>query len=293
MVERENHPSFLELDRFVLGAHRSASTQDHLQTCEQCASYVERITADRPVPEWVTNLRDDEPWGELDSPVTRMMAWRSRRRRRRRGRRVTEELAQRKNRGWEPSAAGGWMPESLETRELGPFAGWKWMGSFAGAAAVVGLVVLLAITPAHQEEAGRDGITAKGTPAVGVYVKRDGRVSLWDGRARVLAGDTLRLKVVPVDFSHITVLSRQDDSDAATLGRLHEAPVTPGQETVLSVAWRVDAQPGSEEIVVVLSHEPLHRDLTLTLAKIHARSRESQNLWSTRLVLMKGTASEE
>lgn len=162
-----------------------------------------------------------------------------------------------------------------------------WALAGATAAAGLGLVLGLAIDTAD----GPGMVTAKGSPAVGIYVKRDQRVSLWDGRSAVRPGDSLRLKVVPDGFSFVTVFTRSDRKhrDHGLL-ELHTAPVSPEGETILPVAWRVDDRAGDEVLFVVLSREPVPE-----LADTDQLSEwsDSQNGWWTELNLQKSTNLEE
>ena len=84
--------------------------------------------------------------------------------------------------GWARALSPG--GRQVETRR---WARWVLAGGLAGAAAAVGLVLVLATVPGEE----RDTVVAKGTPAVGVYIRRGGKVALWDGRAAILPGDTL------------------------------------------------------------------------------------------------------
>lgn len=233
MAEHANHPSFLELDRLVLGAQRSSVTANHIRECDACQGYLDQVTADRPVARWAIDLSTQQP-------KANRVYW-----------------------SW-----------------------WKWAGGFAGAATAVTAVVMLVAIPAGDPVQ----ITAKGDPAVGVYVKRHDRVSLWDGRSEVIPGDTLRLKVIPSGYEHLTVLSPETrEGESGNLTRLHEAVVDPDKEIVLPVAWRVDEEMGDEEIIVVLSREPLPGEVTLE--EIEVASSQSRHLWFTRLVLKKAQGS--
>jgi hypothetical protein len=234
MPERANHPSFLELDRFFLGVQTDSTTENHVRACGSCQTYLDQVTADRPVPKWARDLAEQR----------------------------------------QKASVGSW------TR-------WKWAFGLAGTTVAVAAVVVLSVVPTVESPE----VTAKGAPAVGVYVQRQGRVSLWDGRASVLPGDTLRLKVIPSGYRHLTVLSPGSrEREPAMLSRLHETDVDPDKESVLPVAWRVDDEMRDEEIVVVFSEGPLADNVTVE--EMEVVRHQSQSIWFTRLVLQKARGSE-
>lgn len=131
---------------------------------------------------------------------------------------------------------------------------WLWV-SGAGALAAAAVVLLLAAPPPDRRAAPA-WTTVRGAPAVGVYVKRGARVSLWDGRQPLAPGDGLRLKVVAEGFTHVSVFSPAS-SGSSRLRLLHGSRIDPGGETLLAPAWRVDAAPGDEVLVVVLANREI------------------------------------
>jgi hypothetical protein len=50
------HPSYLELDRFALGAPGYEGTHGHVQGCARCRDHVARVSVPSAVPQWVRAL---------------------------------------------------------------------------------------------------------------------------------------------------------------------------------------------------------------------------------------------
>ena len=152
-----------------------------------------------------------------------------------------------------PEPVPGWV-RALAAAPPRPPTGarsWVWL-SGAGALAAAAIVLLVAAPPPDRRAAPA-WTTIRGAPAVGVYVKRGPSVSLWDGRQPLAPGDRLRLKVVAEGFTHVSVFSPAS-AGSSGLRLLHGSRVDPGGETLLPPAWRVDAAPGDEVLVVVLAN---------------------------------------
>jgi hypothetical protein len=128
--------------------------------------------------------------------------------------------------------------------------------SYAAAAA---LVCVLAVGVANVLAPRHDVVTTKGAPSVAVYVKRGDTVFLWNGRAPLKVGDTIRLKIVPEDARFVEV--RSDSGEA-----LYHGALSP-PETELPVAWRLDDRGTSERLRVGFAvqegKEISHVDLVL------------------------------
>lgn len=60
MNPETGHPSYLELDRAVLGLD-SPGLREHLACCELCRAHVERARLAPPMPTWVRELRAPPP----------------------------------------------------------------------------------------------------------------------------------------------------------------------------------------------------------------------------------------
>lgn len=123
-------------------------------------------------------------------------------------------------------------------------------------------------------------VTAKGAPSVALYVERGGAVALWDGRSPVHAGDRLELEVSAEEFTRATVAALS----AGAYTVLLTAAIPPRKAVLLAQSWRVDAAPGPEVLLVVLSRAPLDPARLDALAS--SRTRDA-DLWTTRLEIPK------
>jgi hypothetical protein len=120
----------------------------------------------------------------------------------------------------------------------------------------------------------------KGAPALQLFVKRGARVAPWDPAVPVAAGDLLRLEVQPDRFTHVSVF--EATRPAGSYERLYDAAIAPGKATALPSAWRVDAQPGDETLVVVLGSDPVApAEVPRLLSATDGRH------WTRRLVVAK------
>jgi hypothetical protein len=133
---------------------------------------------------------------------------------------------------------------------------------------------------------GASFATAKGGPAVGVYIRRGGRTFLWNGTEPVEPGDALRLKIVPDGMTRVHVFGRATEEAELTL--LHRAAIAPDRDALLDTAWRVDGEGEREVLVVVLSPRPLSIASARAAARSGATEREQ---WVVRLILPKRRAS--
>jgi hypothetical protein len=160
---------------------------------------------------------------------------------------------------------------------------WSWL---AAAAALAAGVLVIALRPARPHDP--ESTTVRGSAAVGVYVRRGSRVFLWDGRQPVVAGDRIRLKVIPEGFAYVTVLTRETSGGERRLRVLFAAEVDPGRESVLPAAWQIDAAPGPETLIVSLSQGPLAPGEI-----VRAEHRADAAIWVRRLELPKASRSHE
>ena len=94
--------------------------------------------------------------------------------------------------------------------------------------------------------------TAKGLPAVAVYVNHSGNVSLWAGAA-LAPRDSIRLEVAAEDFVHVSVFV--DSHSQAGHGRqlLYQGHVTAHARELLPKAWQLDDAELPEHISVLFS----------------------------------------
>jgi hypothetical protein len=127
--------------------------------------------------------------------------------------------------------------------------------AFAPLAAAACALLFFGLRPRDDRTEGSSGyVGAKGFASVWIYVKHGPRTELWDGKRPLSAGDQLRLKVDPGDYSQVAVYSlKQQDAPE----RLYAGTATPGVTSTLPDAWELDAEPGAERLVVVLSHAPV------------------------------------
>jgi len=125
-------------------------------------------------------------------------------------------------------------------------------------AAAAGVLLFVALRPQPELPAGQLGeqpyVGTKGFTSVWIYVKHGSASELWDGKRALFAGDRLRLKLDPGQFRHVQVYSVKGP-DAPAL--LFTGSVTPGQSVTLPDAWKVDAEPGAERLLVAFSNQPL------------------------------------
>lgn len=161
------------------------------------------------------------------------------------------------------------------TRRLAALAG----GLALAAAALLTVMRVPGADPTRPERA--DGTTSvRGGPAVAVYVKRGGQVTLWDGKQPLLAGDRIRLKVIPDGYRELGVFRAADGGGA--LEPLYRSSIDPMAESTLPVAWQLDDEPGAETLVVTLSRKPVNASQV-----VRARAAREADVWLRRLVIRK------
>ncbi|MCG8420768.1 MAG: hypothetical protein MJE77_22840 [Proteobacteria bacterium] len=266
MNTTSRHPSFLELDRYATGASRSPETRAHLSSCSACRRHIDRVSgaaASIEIPAWVREL-------------------------------ATSSVAHSAVRS---TARPRWSGATL-----------VWSGGLASALAAAAVLLVVATgdrpgEPTVTETADRPGPVgrdrkspqpghsapytgAKGAEAVGLYIKRAGRVSLWDGSSPVMPGDSLRLKVVPGGFTRVAVFSPDPAAKRSerALIELYAGAVEPGRGHLIPAAWKVDRAVGSETLIVVLSRAPLSPgDAVRAIAGPTARP----GVWVRRFVIPK------
>lgn len=142
------------------------------------------------------------------------------------------------------------------------------------AALAAGLAAIVAVS-AHTPE---PRLSAKGLPAVTVWVKRGEHVIPWTSEGPVREGDALRLEVAPGDYRYVTVL----EQDATGQRTLFETHVSPEGKPTMTPAWEFDGEGQGPHLVVLLSRAPL--------SEAGARSavgRRDREIWTIDEVLPK------
>lgn len=215
------HPSFRELDLVALG-EEIPGVRQHLATCSTCMAHVETLGQPLVLPVWES--------------ASRRTLWQRR---------------------WLP-ALGAAAAAILAAAVFLP---WGEFGEAAGPS--LGLPSQQALVDGiGSRRPGKKAATevaslwvaAKGSPSVGIYVKRGNRLGLWDGESPVLPGDRLRIRISPRGFTHVALASRTPD------GRLHllfDGAVGEAEEFLIPGSWEIDDQGGQEELVIGLDHGPV------------------------------------
>jgi hypothetical protein len=166
-------------------------------------------------------------------------------------------------------------PRRLERRR-------PWL-KVAGATAVIAAAAAIAILlqkPPDPEPVAYVG--TKGQPSLALYVKRADEVFAWRDDQFVVPGDRLRIEVASAGFEHVTVIS--EGGSLRRPERLYDKPIDPRGSALLPVAWQVDAAPGDETLVVVLSPAALSEE---QISELIEHPERSEPVWIKRLVLRK------
>jgi hypothetical protein len=127
-----------------------------------------------------------------------------------------------------------------------------WLGAVSFVAVAATVLVFVAVRPQPELPEAKPYIGEKGFTSVWIYVRRGTATALWDGRSPVFPGDRLRLKVDPGRFKWVEVYSTKNPTSPELL---YEGTMSAGRSTTLPEAWEVDAEPGDERLLVVLSSE--------------------------------------
>ncbi len=169
-----------------------------------------------------------------------------------------------------PPVRGPWWRRLLAGRA-------KWLPAAACGLALAGAVAVVALPRAEPV------VSAKGSPSVAVYVKRGGRVFLWDGRAPLRAGDAVQLKVQPESFAQLVVA--EVGEPGGDMETLYSSEMPQHQATLLPQSFTLDRGPTA--LLFVFSQA------ALTRGELEASARQlprTQRVWTTRLELTKGDA---
>ena len=156
---------------------------------------------------------------------------------------------------------------------------YAWAGALAGALAVAAAAVLVLRTPPTLTDETYVGV--KGTPAVQVLLRRQGRTQIWNGQESVRPGDALALRVGCEGFSHVTVATPGKARGSWT--RLADE-ACPGDDAPLPFSLIVDDHPGEERLIVLLSEHVLDEGTLLDAAGQTSRTR---GVWVVPFVFSK------
>lgn len=163
---------------------------------------------------------------------------------------------------------------------------------FAAGASVVGALALAAglvffvrgrhevIPSVPNDESSYVGI--KGVPAAQALVRRDGKIRVWDGAARLRPGDALALGLACEQFTRAAVYARGPTGNT----RLWAGECPRGLNPTLPFTLVVDDEPGRERFAVVLSREPL--DDARSTRAIQASTRGA-DIWTIDFTFEKET----
>lgn len=172
------------------------------------------------------------------------------------------------------AAVPGWVAELGERRRS------RWTRAALAAlatGAVTAAVLVFALGRGDRSGDDAGYTTIKGSADVAVFVKRSGRVFVWDQRESLRAGDAIRLQIAPAGFRLATVFA----DDGAALTELHRAPLAGDRPVLLEAAWTLDSSEGGDAIVVVLSDHPI--DATTARAALDGLT--SAHVWARRIRL--------
>lgn len=227
-----NHPSFRELDLVALGEERPGVRQ-HLATCSTCTAHVETLGRPLVLPVWENGPR--------------RTLWR----------------------GWLPTLGGA----AAAALAAAVFLPWGGFGGVEGTSRVprtdriTDVADRMPPRPASVDgtgarPTGHSGpsdlagtwVAAKGSPSVGIYVKRGNQLRLWDGESPVLPGDRLRIRISPRGYRHVALASRAQNG---RLTPLFEGAVGEAEDFLIPGSWEVDDQGGQEELVIGLGNVPV------------------------------------
>lgn len=131
-------------------------------------------------------------------------------------------------------------------------------------AAVLGLAaasVALGVISLRLDDDAK--VTAKGAPAVRVHVKRGSETWVWNGVQPLRAGDALQVEVAPSRLKHLALANRVGPGPFAVL---HRAELSADAPVMTPLSWTIDADPRTEELLVVVSAAPVPESELATLA---------------------------
>jgi hypothetical protein len=213
------HLSFLALDGIRLGRPQDAGERAHLADCAACAGYLQPADpAGLPRPDWLSRASLAVGINDRSQSEARF------------------------HRGRRP---------------------WIWLLALAPAAGAAALWLVAprpgprpVETPAAAPGAAtlEQGTREKGTPAVRVFVKRDDRVFVWDGKRPVRPDDRLRLEVHRAGYRFVSVAGLPRSGLPPQI--LYQGPLDSGGP-LLPISFRVDDRGTEEVLSVILGRAPV------------------------------------
>lgn len=115
-------------------------------------------------------------------------------------------------------------------------------------------VLWLGITPQTKPPGRYIGVKAA-TPAVEVFLRRQGRVVPWTGQG-LRTGDRIQLRISPADFEQISVVAKNPNG-FVPIHRQTISETERGASIVLSRSFRVDGTTTDNDLIVLLSRAPV------------------------------------
>lgn len=279
------HPSVFELD--VLAAStaeeraRDGAIQAHVEGCAECRVYLDALAESSPIPSTFAALLEGR---EAKGPAVSDDHVHDARHA------TVARSADDPPREVLPEVVAG--PVSAAPSSLAAARSRRNARRFAGAVSVMGALALAAgivlffrgrhevTSPVPNDESSYVGI--KGVPAAQALVRRDGKIRLWDGAARLKPGDALAVGLACEQFTRAAVYAR----GATGPSKLWEGECPRGPNPTLPFTLVVDDEPGRERFSVVLSREPL--DDARSARAIQASTRGA-DIWTIDFTFEKET----
>jgi hypothetical protein len=139
--------------------------------------------------------------------------------------------------GWVRSSAGPrWAPRS------------PLVAGFVALAAAMAVLLLRTGTTTSEP-----ATTAKGPPAVTIWLKRGAAVAAWDQKSPLRPGDSIRIEAAPAGFGYVTVVSTADSA----VKTLFTQALNGSGRPVLTPAWELDARGTEEHLAVLFTQAPV------------------------------------
>jgi hypothetical protein len=157
----------------------------------------------------------------------------------------------------------------------------RWGLALAAATALAAAACLLFVVRPRMTTRDADE-REKGPPMVTVYLKRDDRVSAWDGRP-IRPGDQLRLQVRGGGFRHVSVASLPPGGPPQVL---YTGVLEGDGPHLLPLSFQADAEGDREVLSVALGPRELAPEAHLD-PQLQSHSPSIDGLWTTRLTMTK------
>jgi hypothetical protein len=159
-----------------------------------------------------------------------------------------------------------------------------WSGVSLAAAAVAAMTIGWKLRDNAHVDHLTPYVAPKSAPAVQVLVHRDGRTTVWDGRAAVRPRDALALRVACEGLSRVSVLAPRGSSAGDGWMRVSEGACL--EAGILPFTLVVDDQPGDERAAIVFSRAAL--DEATARAEVERKTRGA-DVWTVELVFPKSS----